>query len=75
MMAVEVSTTPEVRLSSPRLLFERRYAFGAGVTMANFDVSRDGQRFIMVKDESTAGRLNIVLNWFSDLARLAPVAY
>lgn len=75
MMAVEVSTTPEVRLSSPRLLFERRYAFGAGVTIANFDVSRDGQRFIMVKDESTAGRLNIVLNWFSDLARLAPVAY
>jgi len=35
---------------------------------------RDGQRFIMVKDESSAGRLNVVLNWFSDLNRLAPVA-
>ena len=47
---------------------------GAGITIANFDVSSDGQRFIMVKDELTAGRLNVVLNWFSDLARLAPVA-
>ena len=52
MMAVEVTTTPEVKLSAPRVLFEKRYAFGAGITMANYDVTRDGQRFIMVKDES-----------------------
>ena len=74
MMAVEMSTTPDVALSTPRLLFEQRYTFGAGITIANFDVSRDGQRFLMVKGESTAGRLNVVLNWFSDLTRLAPVA-
>ena len=72
MMVVEVSTAPEVTLSPPRLLFEQRYAFGAGVTIANYDVSRDGQRFVMVKDESSAGRLNVVLNWFSDLARIRP---
>jgi len=27
----------------------------------------------MVKDESGSGRLNIVLNWFEELKRLAPV--
>lgn len=69
MMAVEVSTVPELTLSPPRLLFEQPYAFGGGITVPNYDVARDGQRFITVKDESTAGRLNVVLNWFSDRAR------
>ncbi len=64
MIAVEVTTSPALKLSAPKVLFESRYAFGAGVTIPNFDVSRDGQRFIMVKSESGAGRLNVVLNWF-----------
>jgi len=64
MIAVEVTTSPALKLSAPKVLFESRYAFGAGVTIPNFDVSRDGQRFIMVKAESGAGRLNVVLNWF-----------
>ena len=74
MTVVGFSTTPDVVLSAPGVLFEERYAFGAGITIANFDVSRDGQRFIMIKDESGAGRLNVVLNWFSELERLAPAA-
>jgi hypothetical protein len=74
MMAVEMSSAPEGALSSPRLLFERPYAFGSGITIANYDVARDGQRFVMVKDESDAGRLNVVLNWFSDPARSIPAA-
>jgi hypothetical protein len=35
-------------------------------------VTPDGQRFVMVKDESGSGRLNVVLNWFDELARLVP---
>jgi predicted Ser/Thr protein kinase/dipeptidyl aminopeptidase/acylaminoacyl peptidase len=66
MMAVDVSTTPSLKLGSPKLLFEARYAYGAGLTIANFDVSRDGQRFVMVKPESGASRLNVVLNWFAN---------
>lgn len=73
MMAVDVSTTPNVVLSPPRVLFEQRYAYGVGVTIANYDVTSDGQRFVMVKDESTAGRLNVVLNWFHELQHLFPV--
>jgi hypothetical protein len=40
--------------------------------MANYDVTQDGQRFIMVKDESGAARLNVILNWLSELRRVAP---
>ncbi len=72
-MVVEVSPGGgEVRLSLPRVLFEQRYAFGSALTIPNYDVSPDGQRFLMVKDESTFGRLNLVLNWSEELNRLAP---
>jgi hypothetical protein len=71
MMVVDVSTSPDVRLSPPRQLFEQRYGF-LTVTIPNYDVSRDGQRFLMVKDKSGSGRLNLVLNWFEELKRLVP---
>jgi hypothetical protein len=45
-------------------LFEQRYAFGSAQTVANYDVSPDGQRFLMVKDDSASGTINIVVNWF-----------
>jgi dipeptidyl aminopeptidase/acylaminoacyl peptidase len=66
MMVVRVTTSPTLKLSSPETLFDGRYAYGAGVTIPNFDVSRDGRRFVMVKPESGAGRLNVVLNWFAN---------
>jgi len=67
MMAVDVTVAGgDLKLSPPRVLFEQRYAFGAGITIANYDVSTDGQRFLMVKDEAGAGRLNVVLNAFAD---------
>ena len=68
MMAVDVAAAGgELKLSPPHMLFEQRYAFGAGITISNYDVSPDGQKFLMVKDEAGAGRLNVVLNAFSDL--------
>jgi eukaryotic-like serine/threonine-protein kinase len=64
MMAVGVTTTgADITLSEPTQLFERTYAYGAGITIANYDVTRDGQRFLMVKDEATAGRLRMIVNW------------
>jgi serine/threonine-protein kinase len=67
MMAVDVTAGADgLTLSSPHQLFEQRYAFGAGITISNYDVSRDGQRFLMVKDDAGAGRLNVVLNAFAD---------
>jgi hypothetical protein len=72
MMSVTVSTSPALSLGTPRVLFDKPYAFGAGVTIPNYDVSPDGQRFVMVKEESGAGRLNVVLNWTEELNRLVP---
>jgi len=37
----------------------------------NDDVSPDSRRFVMVKDDSSSGSLNVVLNWFEELKRLA----
>jgi hypothetical protein len=73
MMVVDTSTNPDLVLSSPRLLFEQRYAFGSSVTTPNYDVSPDGQRFVMVKDDSGSGRLELVLNWFEELKQRVPV--
>ena len=72
MMVVSVSAGAVPTLPDPTLLFEQPYAFGAGITIPNYDISADGQRFVMVKDESNATRLNVVLNWFEELKRLVP---
>jgi serine/threonine-protein kinase len=69
MMAVGVTAAgSELQLSAPRQLFARAYAYGAGITIANYDVTKDGQRFVMVSDEATAGRLRVILNWHADTA-------
>jgi serine/threonine-protein kinase len=70
MMMVDVSTTPDLVFSAPRQLFEQRYSF-LNLTIPSYDVSPDGQRFVMVKDESGSGRLNVVLNWAEALKQLA----
>ena len=36
------------------------------------DYGPNGERFLMVKDESASGRLNVVLNWTEELKRLVP---
>jgi len=72
-MAVEVAATgAELTLSPPRLLFEHAYTYGATITIPNYDVSPDGQRFVMVQDDPGAGRLAIALNWSEELKRLLP---
>src|SRR5262249_36192 len=49
MMAVSVTSNgSELTLSPPRALFDRRYGFETS-TIANYDVSLDGTRFLMVK--------------------------
>jgi Tol biopolymer transport system component len=71
MLAVELKTTAAgVELSRPMLLFERPYSYGAGITISNYDVTPDGQRFLMVKDEDIVSRLRVVLNWRPDVGRV-----
>lgn len=70
MMAVGVTVTGnDVQLSAPQQLFARTYAFGAGITIPNYDVTRDGQRFLMVRDDTAVGRLRVILGWRADRVR------
>ena len=74
MMAVEVTTKPVLSASKPRRLFERPYELSSAL-WPDYDVSPDGQRFLMVKmvDESEApAQINVVLNWHEELKRLVP---
>jgi Tol biopolymer transport system component len=80
MMVVAVSTQPTFRASKPRLLWEGKYSHGMssscgmpGTTEANYDVTGDGQRFLMVKDldqDAVSTRIVVVLNFAEELKRL-----
>ncbi len=72
-MAVDITTEPTFSAGKPRLLFEERYETAAGMGV-NYDVTPDGQRFIMVKAEQELAltQINVVLNWFEELKRLVP---
>jgi Tol biopolymer transport system component len=72
MMAVQVTTGVEPQLSEPVVLFERRYVVGTNISVPNYDVSHDGQRFVMIKDEAGSNQLNVVTNWIEELKARVP---
>ena len=47
MMAVDITTEPTFSAGTPRLLFEESFQPSPGVA-AFYDVTPDGQRFVMV---------------------------
>jgi serine/threonine-protein kinase len=61
------------RAGAPIQLFQGPYASLAG-SNRNFDVSGNGERFLMVKrrSESEGPQIVVVQNWFAELRRLAP---
>ena len=75
MMAVAIEREPKFSAGTPRLLFEGRFV-GTGPVHAqrNYDISPDGQRFLMIKREEDLmpTELTVVLNWFEELKRLVP---
>ncbi len=75
MMAVAMESVGEFRPAKPRLLFERPYR--AGELPREYDISQDGQRFLMIKqaettEEGLGNQVILVQNWFEELKRLAP---
>jgi Tol biopolymer transport system component len=74
MMAVDVMADPSFSESKPRMLFEGSYQPAAQAIPA-YDVSPDGQRFLMVKpvrQAQVATQINVVLNWFEELKQKVP---
>ena len=77
MMAAAVETKPTFAAATPKMLFEGHYENeSAKYTLSpNYDVSPDGQRFLMIKaseQESALTQMNVVLNWSDEVRRLAP---
>jgi eukaryotic-like serine/threonine-protein kinase len=76
MMAVEVTTQPTFSAGKPKLLFEGQYlSVQVGLTNTDYDISPDGQRFLMVKEigrSVSTTQINVVQNWFEELKQKAP---
>jgi Tol biopolymer transport system component len=70
MMAVMVETELEFEAGTPSTLFKGRYAH---TIWPNYDISPDGQRFLMIKEaEEGQDQINVILNWAEELQRLVP---
>jgi serine/threonine-protein kinase len=81
MMAVTVETEPTFAVGNPEVLFEAPYYV---IGNRPYDISPDGKRFLMIKDETKAPEgdevvetppiteLIVVDNWLEEIKRLAP---
>jgi hypothetical protein len=76
MMVVQVRTEPSLEIRRSQPLFEGPYLLSAS-RAANYDVSADGQRFLMLKRAepgiSSPTLINVVQNWSEELKKRVPV--
>jgi Tol biopolymer transport system component len=75
MMAVDITTQPAFSAGKPKMLFEGPYVPSTPIIIS-YDVSADGQRFLMLKPvEQAKGATQIVVvqNWFEELKQKVPV--
>jgi len=75
MMAASIGTQPTLAAAKPQVLFEGHYETAVYPFLQNYDVSPDGQRFLMIKgseQEAPPTQVNVVLNWSEELRRLVP---
>ena len=72
---VDVQTGSGLPASKPHLLFDQ-LGYARSNPIRGWDISLDGQRFLMVKLEETKStpvtELILVQNWFEELKRLVP---
>ena len=74
-MATSISVGAQLVAGIPQVLFDGPYELDNSASGAhpNYDVSLDGERFVMVR-QSSAGPAQLVLieNWFEELRQLVP---
>jgi Tol biopolymer transport system component len=75
MMSVDIGTQPGFSAGTPRMLFQGQYE-KAPIPVSYYDISPDGQRFLMIKSSEQAQvaptQINVVLNWFEELKQKVP---
>jgi hypothetical protein len=71
-MAVPLEIASAFQPGRPKVLFEERYETFAGAR--NYDVSPDGQRFVMIRGEDAGepAAFHMVLDWFEDVKARVP---
>jgi serine/threonine-protein kinase len=78
LMVVAVETQGSVwSAGAPaRLIDGRNFSGRDGTTVRQYDVTADGQRFLMMKEEAKGSEappsINVVQNWLEELKRLVP---
>ena len=71
MYAVDVRESgSELSLGQPKRLFTSGFMEAPSLTIANYDVSIDGQRFLAVRGTAGQVRPSLVLNWSKELDEL-----
>ena len=72
LMGVSVDTTPAFRAGNPAQILPGPYF--SGLAGRTYELSQDGRRFLMVKEQSTSATARIVAveNWFEELRQKAP---
>ncbi len=75
MMVVPVETEPTFSTGRTSILFEGSYVVSTVARAYRYyDVSPDGQRFLMIKEAGAEeAQINVVLNWFEELKERVPV--
>jgi serine/threonine-protein kinase len=69
MSAAVTSSTPELIVDRPRELFVTTFEAdrGSGAANPNYDVTADGQQFVMIQAPEVPTSIVVVLNWFEEL--------
>ena len=70
-IAARIEARPELSVVGRTVLFENPDYYGPFIRTA-YDYDPRSQRFLMVRNEDTPDRINVVLNWFEELRQRAP---
>jgi hypothetical protein len=82
MMVVPVGTASTFSTGRPQELWKGAYSHGMssscgapGLTSSNYDVTADGQRFLMIRDDDIESEISrqivLVQGWAAELSRLS----
>ena len=71
--ALTIETKPSIQAGTPRSLFNRVYDFNSN-SGETYDIHPKEGKFLLLSPskENSSTQIRIVLNWFSELRRLAP---
>jgi Tol biopolymer transport system component len=74
-MSASIEAMPAFVAAKPRLLFEGQFEKGSNPFFANYDVARDGQRFLMIKQseqEILPTEFSVEFHWGDKLRGITP---